>query len=213
MNQRTMFLVAAGITAFVLVLAGGFAAYITHPAASTAAVASATSSAPQLTTTDAGQSVAEQSAAAESVAAYQQQLQEARAQLEEANRRLSKAYSEQPTQVPAQASAQATPVVQSVNAIITPDQAAFIGIAAAPGARLLRAPELVNFQGTRAYEMQFDGGAVYIDAISGGELSNTVAQPVFTSAFPQAADDEDNGGQQEDGGNGEAHEYSNEDGD
>jgi len=58
---------------------------------------------------------------------------------------------------------------------ISPDMAATIALNAAPGATLTRQPELVDFQGTAAYEVSLDRGMVYVDANSGQVLYNGAA--------------------------------------
>jgi hypothetical protein len=199
MKQRTMLLLAAGITAFVLVLVGGFAAYVTAPAASTAPPVSQTG------VVGVTQSSAEQGSTPGSEALYRQQLQEARALIEEANSRLSAAYGELAVQDPTRQDAANTSSAstsstsssfgaQSGAVTITPDQATLIGAAAAPGAVLLGGPELVSFQGTLAYELQFDKGALYVDATTGSVLDNTAVKPPFTSSLSQVGgDDYDDG--------------------
>lgn len=47
-----------------------------------------------------------------------------------------------------------------------------IALAIVPGSRLVRLPDVVDFQGVVAYEIVLDRGMVYIDAMSGQVLSN-----------------------------------------
>jgi hypothetical protein len=68
---------------------------------------------------------------------------------------------------PATSVDQAAPTVA-----ITADQAAAAATRSARNNRLLRAPELVNFQGSVAYEVTLAGGMVYIDANTGAVLYN-----------------------------------------
>ncbi len=55
---------------------------------------------------------------------------------------------------------------------LTPDQAAAIATSVVPNAKIVRAPELVNFQGAVAYEVGLNQGNVYVDANSGKVLFN-----------------------------------------
>jgi hypothetical protein len=55
---------------------------------------------------------------------------------------------------------------------VTPELAAVIAGNVVPGARMLRAPELVNFQGAAAYEVITDLGPVYVDSGTGQVLYN-----------------------------------------
>src|SRR5689334_5810889 len=45
---------------------------------------------------------------------------------------------------------------------ISPRRAALIALTATPGASLVEAPNVVSFQGVDAYEVQLDGGIVYV---------------------------------------------------
>ncbi len=55
---------------------------------------------------------------------------------------------------------------------LSPDQAARIAARVAPSAKLIAVPELVDFQGTVAYEVVLNQGNVYVDAQSGQVLFN-----------------------------------------
>lgn len=68
---------------------------------------------------------------------------------------------------------------QSVAARLTPEQATRIAQTTLPRTRLSRTPELVNYNGTVAYEVVLDRGTIYVDANSGTVLSsatNSAAQ-------------------------------------
>lgn len=68
---------------------------------------------------------------------------------------------------------------------LTAEQAAAIASSVAPdGATSTSTPELVNFQGTVAYEVVFGQGNVYVDAETGLVLYNgvTATQPAATSS-------------------------------
>ena len=77
-------------------------------------------------------------------------------------------------QAPASNAAIQQPAVASdaVGVQLTPGQAAVIATGAAPNTVLVRAPELVNFQGTIAYEVGLNQGNVYVDANTGKVLFN-----------------------------------------
>jgi len=60
---------------------------------------------------------------------------------------------------------------------LTPDQAAQIAAKVVPNAQLVRTPELVNLQGTLAYEVVLNQGVVYIDANTGAVLFNGANAP------------------------------------
>lgn len=53
---------------------------------------------------------------------------------------------------------------------VSPDQAGSIALSNAPGVSLLQQPQLVNFQGTAAYEVLLDRGQIFVDATSGQVL-------------------------------------------
>jgi uncharacterized membrane protein YkoI len=64
---------------------------------------------------------------------------------------------------------------------ITADRAALIALDAAVGTRLLHDPELVNFEGSTAYEVPLDQGMVYVDAQTGTILANQASTPAATT--------------------------------
>jgi len=69
----------------------------------------------------------------------------------------------------------------AVDVQLTPSQAAVIATDAVPNAVLVRAPELVNFQGTVAYEVGLNQGNVYVDANTGAILLNGASANSATS--------------------------------
>jgi uncharacterized membrane protein YkoI len=77
----------------------------------------------------------------------------------------------QPLAAPTQVSAPLAPDPAPIAVKLTPNQAAQIALRSTPRATLVRAPELVNFQGTVAYEVILNQGTVYVDANSGKILS------------------------------------------
>ena len=77
-------------------------------------------------------------------------------------------YEVVPAQAPAQVPAQASTVA------ITSDQAALIALSNAPGASLTKTPELVDFEGSVAYEVMLNNGTLYINANDGQVLYNSL---------------------------------------
>lgn len=71
---------------------------------------------------------------------------------------------------PAQPAAGSSKPQTALNA----DQASQVALNMAPGARVANPPDLVNFQGTVAYEITLDQGVVYVDANNGRVLSSTL---------------------------------------
>jgi uncharacterized membrane protein YkoI len=65
---------------------------------------------------------------------------------------------------------------------ITADRSALIALDAAVGARLLYDPELVNFEGSTAYEVPLDQGMVYVDAQTGDVLANQTSTHTITTS-------------------------------
>ena len=166
MTQRNAILTAAVLTSFVLVLIGGVVARVTQ--ASAAAEAAPAVTVPIQTTATLDPEV--QALIAEREAQYQQALQDANAQLEQAYQQ-QQALAEQL----AQQQAQAQPPAQAQTAAtyaVSPDMAISTALTVTPGTVLLREPELVNFQGMVAYEVTLDRGQVYVDANNGQVLYN-----------------------------------------
>ncbi len=188
--NRTMLLIAATLTAFVLVVIGGVVSRIS------------TTSAPEpipteivVETTPVVVPALDPTAEAllrEREAAYQAALAEANRRLAEANQQLNIAQREL-NEMAAQESAPApaapapaapAPVVPAPVApapaapapvyAVSPEQAQSIAQANAQGATLIRPPELVRLQGVSAYEVVFDRGAIYIHAQTGAILANTI---------------------------------------
>jgi hypothetical protein len=65
---------------------------------------------------------------------------------------------------------------------VTAEQATSAALGAAPGAALLRAPELVSVDGTPAYEVALNAGMVYVDATTGAVISGG---QTYTGATPR----------------------------
>jgi len=196
MTQRNAILTAAVLASFVLVLIGGVVARVTQ--ASAAAEAAPTATIPIQTT--ATLDPAAQALIAQREAQYQQALQQANAQLQQAYQQQQEltaqlAQQQQAQQAQSQPQAQTQSQTQATGYAVSPDLAASIALGAAPGGTVIRMPELVDFQGTVAYEVILDHGKVYVDANNGNVLYNG-AVPVASAA----------GGQGDDGNEHEDHE-------
>ncbi len=175
--NRTMLLIAATLTAFVLVVIGGVVSRIS------------TTSAPEpipteivVETTPVVVPALDPTAEAllrEREAAYQAALAEANRRLAEANQQLNIAQrelNEMAAQESAPAPAAPAPAAPAPAPVYTvsPEQAQATAQANAQGATLIRPPELVRLQGVSAYEVVFDRGAIYIHAQTGAILANTI---------------------------------------
>lgn len=122
----------------------------------------------------------QQELAAQLREAYQKQ-QELAAQLKHTQAAPAQVITEQsvkPTPAQPQASPPAPPAPAAPAAPAYPisaDNAGAIALAAEPGTQLMATPELVDFQGTVAYEVVLDAGKVYVDANTGQILYDGVA--------------------------------------
>lgn len=208
-NQRAALLIAGGMTAFTLVGLGALAGQLSNttaqPAATPAVVIATDAVAPAIHTAEQPVSLPAGSNADSAFSAreaqYQALIQEANRRIEEANRRLAEmeqqlsrgqAAPAETVNVMAQTPAQAGPAQAPNNSVpavaLLPQRALEIAQTSAPGAVAQRLPELVNFQGTVAYEVAFNTGMVYVDANSGALLYNgAAAQPLLQSRY----DDDD----------------------
>lgn len=183
MKQRTAILIAAVLTAFLLVTAGGVLARVTQAASEPAPVADAA------TATSVAQATAIDPQVEALIQAREAQYQE---QLAAANVRLQEAYAQQQALANqlAQAQGQGAPQTGAASAsapsatyAISPAQAVLVALSAAPGNTAQTAPQLVSFQGIAAYEVALSGGLVYVDANSGAILYNAATAPAV--AAPQ----------------------------
>lgn len=167
MNQKYILVLAAGITAFVLVIGGAIIGQAAQP--------------DQVTLTP---------DAVEIQNLYAQREAEYQARLEEANAALSAAYAQQETAVQSGNQVQ-SPAAASVPATISPQDALLVAATLVPRAQLLSSPELVNYQGTVAYEVILDAGVIYVDANTGAVLYNGTAQPQNSVQTRSFHDDDD----------------------
>lgn len=156
MSQRLMLIIAAALTAFILVMGSGLVTYIAQTADQTVSGPTATA----IPATGLDPTV--EALVKEREQAYQQALDEANRQLAQANQQL------------AQQSASSTSAAQP-GVSLSPEQAQTIALNMAPGAKLTKAAELVSYQGTPAYEVVLDRGAIYVHAQSGAILASSIA--------------------------------------
>lgn len=171
MRQRTALVIAAALTAFVLVLVGGLASrmsQLTEGQPVTSVAAAPTDA--QITLDPTAQALL-----AEREAAYQQALAEANRRIEQANAQLAQANT-QLAQV-GQAPAVAAPAPAAPSYAVSAEQAQQIALGAAPGAALSKPAGLVLYQDRPAYEVTLDRGLVYVDAQSGAILANGAVAP------------------------------------
>jgi uncharacterized membrane protein YkoI len=165
MNQKYILILAAGITAFVLVIGG---AIIGRAAGQPETVVTLTPD------------------AAEIQNLYAQREAEYQARLEEANAALTAAYAQQT----ATANSASQTAAQTVPATISPQDALRVVATLAPRAKLLSLPELVNYQGMAAYEVRLDVGTIYVDANTGTVLYDGTAQTQTTTQTRSFREDE-----------------------
>jgi len=119
--------------------------------------------------------------AAKAVSTYQAREAEYQALLAQANSELE------------QANQQITDLANKISAItdgstypVSSDSAMSVAFEAA-GDYPLSVPELVNFNGTAAYEVRFEKGNIYVDATSGTILYNTIASSAAQSISAEQA--------------------------
>ena len=163
MSQKLMIALAVCLTAFVLVMAGGVFARVSGASAATDAPAAVNPAVAELWN--------------QREAAYRELIQQA-------NQRLQSASA---PGLNAQTAAAETPTFTPST---SPDMAVYLALTAAPGARLKRAPELVSYLGTPAYEVSTTHGMLYIGAMNGAILYNGAAQVRVASASHEGEDHE-----------------------
>jgi uncharacterized membrane protein YkoI len=201
MTQRTTLIIAAALTAFVLVLIGGLATQLTQNNASAGPESITLTEPTAIPTATAGIDPTVQALIQEREAAYQQALQQANDQLQQSYQdqqalrdqlSQSQANPQPDTQsvvAPAQPAASSGASSNSAPAYaVSLDQAKQIALDTVPGATLTKDPELVRFQDTVAYEVALDKGNVYIDANSGQVLYNGAAPPPAPAAVSAPAE-------------------------
>lgn len=155
MSQRTVILIAAGLTAFLLVVGGAIAGQLVNPTATLAAPEEPVPG--SVVSPGEAQTSPDVQGWMEREAAYQELIREA-------NQKLEEAYAQQ--------EAAAATVPAEATYAISAEQAAEIALQAVPWAKLLGPAELVDFQGVVAYEVALNVGMVYVDANTGDILYN-----------------------------------------
>jgi uncharacterized membrane protein YkoI len=165
MKPRFSLILAAVVTGFLLVALGGVVGHVTAAGASEAAAASQAAAVPT----------------ADLVAVMQQREAAYRQLIEQANVRLQQA----PT-------AAADPTQPAYP--ITPDQALLIATSVAGGTQV-RPPELVDVQGTVAYEVALTTGTYYVDATTGQILINNTP-PTVNIVRASGGEHEDHDGEE-----------------
>jgi uncharacterized membrane protein YkoI len=172
MTPRFSLILAAVVTGFLLVALGGVVGRVTSAGASEAPAA-----APQMVAAP----------TADLVAMMQQRDAAYRQLIERANIRLQQA----------QTVAEPTPAPYP----ITPDQALLIATSVAGGTQV-RPPELVDVQGTVAYEVALTTGTYYVDATTGRILKNNTPATVtiVRSSGGGHGEHEDHEGSEHEGG-------------
>lgn len=176
MTQRIALLMAAALTAFLVVAGAALGASLARPAAPPA-----TAPAP-VTASDPLADPAVQAVLQDREASYRQLVEEANRRLEQANAQLQATPPPAPTAPsppPPAAPAAPEPPISVV-------AASAIALSVAPGAQLTARPETVSFEGTLAYEVRLDQGLVYVDANTGRVLYNGATAPVTARASSPA---------------------------
>lgn len=163
MNQKTILVISAALTAFVLVAVGAVAGR--------AAAGRVSSDSPQPASTldISGLDPTAQAQIDARDAEYKKTIQEA-------NQRLTEAYQK----IQTLEAAAATPTSSVTDSYpVSPELAVGLALNLVPGSTLVKWPDLVDFRGTPAYEIILDQGAVYIDASTARLLYNgaTAAPP------------------------------------
>ncbi len=86
----------------------------------------------------------------------------------------------------------------SVTTKFTAEQAGQIGLAAVPNSKLTATPELVNLQGTVAYQVTLNNAVVYVDANTGMVLYNSAnANSPFNNNSQRRSGEHSNSHEQE----------------
>lgn len=168
MRHRTVLILSAGLTAFLLVVVGAVAALATQGASGAAAAPTATLD----------PAIEAQLAARERD--YQKALQEANTQLQAAYDKIEELQGGTPTES-----------AQTELYPISPELAVGLALNLSPGAKLLKWPDLVDFRGTAAYEIVLDSGPIYISATDAVLLYDGTVATVSTGRTAFHDDDDE----------------------
>lgn len=87
---------------------------------------------------------------------------------------------------------------QSSLAALTPAQATALAKQEAPSAILQATPELINYNGTVAYEVRLDNGTTYIDANLGAVLNPVASNNYYVEGYDDDDDDYKSDGYKDD---------------
>ena len=170
MTQKTALILSAVLTAFLLVVGGGVIARVSQPEAASAAVPTA---APIAATPAADVTAQLQQLMQQREVQYRQLIDQANQRLADMNKQLAAVQVAQAAPARTSAPAASMPAQPAAPQItLSPDSARDIAVQAANFATMIRAPELVRFEGKVAYEVGFTRGVVYVDANTGAVLYN-----------------------------------------
>lgn len=165
MIQKLFYAAAAAVTAFALVVLGGVLAQV-NPVSASQNDATVIAQAAQQSTAyqqQIQQANTQLEQAYQTQQSLQQQLAQAKQQLADAQQQLNQA--QQQVADSQQSSGGSTAMA------LSPEQAGGLALTLVPRARLLQTPQLVNFQGTAAYEVNLNVGTLYLDASTGQVLA------------------------------------------
>ncbi len=180
MTQKTALILSVVLTAFVLIVGAGVIARVSQPAAVAAAAPASAAAAAAPTAAAPAPDVAAQvqDLLQQREAQYRQLIDQANQRLATMNQQLAVAQAAQAAQAAhPRAAAPAVPATGTTQAAapqftLSSDSARDIAVQAANLATMIRAPELVRFEGKVAYEVGFTRGVIYVDANSGAVLYN-----------------------------------------
>ncbi|MFM8321224.1 MAG: hypothetical protein ACKOC5_09945 [Chloroflexota bacterium] len=206
MTQRTALILAAALTAFVLVLAGVMLGRSSLQASGQETAATpAENEAPTLAPADGNILLTPAE-----LQAIQQREAEYNALVQQANNRLERAYA----QINAAAPTAQTPAEAAQPYTVSAELAIEVAKAYFPKAFVLGAPTLIDYKGVPAWSVTLDLGLLYISATNGDLLYNGTLPPVYSSGGGGGASigaggggggehgddhDDDNGGEGEGG--------------
>lgn len=167
MSQRLALIVAAAITAFVLVVVGALSVYLSGAAGQTASAPSTSAAAAPPAPAAAALDPTVEALLREREAAYQAALAEANARLEAANAQIASANQQLASAARSQTSGGAAPVVAPATGAAISEQQA-IAIAQRYYGGQVVAVKRETEHGALAYEVKFsDRSVVYVDAAGG----------------------------------------------
>ncbi|PZR97917.1 MAG: hypothetical protein DLM69_09235 [Candidatus Chloroheliales bacterium] len=189
MAQRKSLIIAATLTSFILVILIALTTQLTRPVPAAASTPLADTTTQQTASLD----PTVQAQITQLKATYQQQLDAATLQLQQANAQLTQAYSKEQaltTQLAqvqqAFTAAQATNSAQAASVssqyAVSAAQAAQTALTSSPQSQLIGNPQLVSYHGSTAYEVVLDQGNIYVDANSGAVLYNGTTAAASTGS-------------------------------